>query len=121
MIFFFKQKTAFEVRISDWSSDVCSSDLRIAGRGRRFVVRTQPDAPFALALEIEIAADMEDERQGGRHRDAQPNLKDGAAKRLDAHRTHAARRRDAVGPRTAERRVGTECVSTCTSRWSPNH
>src|SRR3546814_3232269 len=30
--FFFKQKTAYEMRISDWSSDVCSSDLRIAGR-----------------------------------------------------------------------------------------
>src|SRR3546814_6545334 len=28
MIFFFKQKTAYEMRISDWSSDVCSSDLR---------------------------------------------------------------------------------------------
>src|SRR3546814_9211059 len=27
MIFFFKQKTAYEMRISDWSSDVCSSDL----------------------------------------------------------------------------------------------
>src|SRR3546814_12596851 len=35
-IFFFKQKTAYEMRISDWSSDVCSSDLRdraIDGRG----------------------------------------------------------------------------------------
>src|SRR3546814_7910714 len=31
--FFFKQKTAYEMRISDWSSDVCSSDLnRVAGR-----------------------------------------------------------------------------------------
>src|SRR3546814_7125910 len=29
--FFFKQKTAYEVRISDWSSDVCSSDLRPVG------------------------------------------------------------------------------------------
>src|SRR3546814_10344165 len=28
VFFFFKQKTAYEVRISDWSSDVCSSDLR---------------------------------------------------------------------------------------------
>src|SRR3546814_8619743 len=28
MFFFFKQKTAYEVRISDWSSDVCSSDLQ---------------------------------------------------------------------------------------------
>src|SRR3546814_9625942 len=33
VFFFFKQKTAYEMRISDWSSDVCSSDLR--GRGRR--------------------------------------------------------------------------------------
>src|SRR3546814_9224417 len=31
--FFFKQKTAYEMRISDWSSDVCSSDLRIDGHG----------------------------------------------------------------------------------------
>src|SRR3546814_14839375 len=30
MFFFFKQKTAYEMRISDWSSDVCSSDLQIA-------------------------------------------------------------------------------------------
>src|SRR3546814_15052254 len=30
-IFFFKQKTAYEMHISDWSSDVCSSDLSIAG------------------------------------------------------------------------------------------
>src|SRR3546814_10315098 len=28
ILFFFKQKTAYELRISDWSSDVCSSDLR---------------------------------------------------------------------------------------------
>src|SRR3546814_2576363 len=28
-VFFFKQKTAYELRISDWSSDVCSSDLRM--------------------------------------------------------------------------------------------
>src|SRR3546814_2479437 len=33
LLFFFKQKTAYEMRISDWSSDVCSSDLR--GRGTR--------------------------------------------------------------------------------------
>src|SRR3546814_1375410 len=32
-VFFFKQKTAYEMRISDWSSDVCSSDLD--GQGRR--------------------------------------------------------------------------------------
>src|SRR3546814_9718234 len=32
-IFFFKQKTAYEMRISDWSSDVCSSDLPKMERG----------------------------------------------------------------------------------------
>src|SRR3546814_1891027 len=31
VVFFFKQKTAYEMRISDWSSDVCSSDLRAVG------------------------------------------------------------------------------------------
>src|SRR3546814_5168684 len=30
LLFFFKQKTAYEMRISDWSSDVCSSDLNAA-------------------------------------------------------------------------------------------
>src|SRR3546814_889831 len=30
VFFFFKQKTAYEMRISDWSSDVCSSDLLVA-------------------------------------------------------------------------------------------
>src|SRR3546814_5499995 len=36
VFFFFKQKTAYEMRISDWSSDVCSSDL---SRGRRPALR----------------------------------------------------------------------------------
>src|SRR3546814_4478181 len=34
-LFFFKQKTAYEMRISDWSSDVCSSDLPARVRGER--------------------------------------------------------------------------------------
>src|SRR3546814_963592 len=34
-VFFFKQKTAYELRISDWSSDVCSSDLSTARAPRR--------------------------------------------------------------------------------------
>src|SRR3546814_4242776 len=39
-VFFFKQKTAYEVRISDWSSDVCSSDLSVLlVRGRDGEVR----------------------------------------------------------------------------------
>src|SRR3546814_1449635 len=35
VFFFFKQKTAYEMRISDWSSDVCSSDLRHPGLGEQ--------------------------------------------------------------------------------------
>src|SRR3546814_20523478 len=38
-VFFFKQKTAYELRISDWSSDVCSSDLQ-----HRLAVRRRPSA-----------------------------------------------------------------------------
>src|SRR3546814_2493765 len=43
-IFFFKQKTAYEMRISDWSSDVCSSDLgaRVSPRRARTPPRTRP-------------------------------------------------------------------------------
>src|SRR3546814_7398518 len=37
IFFFFKQKTAYEMRISDWSSDVCSSDLPIHQAGRNQV------------------------------------------------------------------------------------
>src|SRR3546814_14558936 len=52
IIFFFKQKTAYEMRISDWSSDVCSSDL--VGRplrARRRRQREQPcRAPFGEGI-----------------------------------------------------------------------
>src|SRR3546814_728739 len=41
MFFFFKQKTAYEMRISDWSSDVCSSDLRT-----RFMENETTDTAF---------------------------------------------------------------------------
>src|SRR3546814_8060627 len=39
IFFFFKQKTAYEMRISDWSSDVCSSDLVIFEPGERYRLR----------------------------------------------------------------------------------
>src|SRR3546814_8458794 len=43
LVFFFKQKTAYEMRMSDWSSDVCSSDLTplqtVDGRDRSTVLR----------------------------------------------------------------------------------
>src|SRR3546814_10855473 len=45
--FFFKQKTAYEMRISDWSSDVCSSDLLETARllARRLPGRLRPPRP----------------------------------------------------------------------------
>src|SRR3546814_16491165 len=44
LVFFFKQRTAYEMRISDWSSDVCSSDLGSMTKRKIF-----PDAEAALA------------------------------------------------------------------------
>src|SRR3546814_14096311 len=41
LVFFFKQKTAYELRISDWSSDVCSSDLTASPQGGSFGVERQ--------------------------------------------------------------------------------
>src|SRR3546814_9188029 len=49
-LFFFKQKTAYEMRISDWSSDVCSSDLHDPaprGRQRGAVPGRAPAVPLA--------------------------------------------------------------------------
>src|SRR3546814_4663421 len=42
IFFFFRQKTAYEMRISDWSSDVCSSDLLPAQRKRQLRGRAGP-------------------------------------------------------------------------------
>src|SRR3546814_2695189 len=61
MIFIFKQKTAYEVRISDWSSDVCSSDLTLAafpgeiisGRVAVILPETQADSR-TLTVRIEL-------------------------------------------------------------------
>src|SRR3546814_2076626 len=44
LFFFFKQKTAYEMRISDWSSDVCSSDLEEAEGGARDPIRVHVEA-----------------------------------------------------------------------------
>src|SRR3546814_5519822 len=90
--FFFKQKTAYEMRISDWSSDVCSSDLCLSQRAaaerlrRRFPVRCET-----------VGDDV-----------------------TESHRKHE-QRADQDRRRSEERRVGKECVSTCRSRWSPYH
>src|SRR3546814_4263681 len=48
VFFFFKQKTAYEMRISDWSSDVCSSDLHTLLREGRDIAGAGQEAAFQL-------------------------------------------------------------------------
>src|SRR3546814_9649110 len=100
--FFFKQKTAYELRISDWSSDVCSSDLTLhipyvkKNLRQDIAVAAQnvgKDAGYG-AFTGEVSADMLAEF--------------GIPWVITGHRSE-------------ERRVGKECVSTCRSRWSPYH
>src|SRR3546814_6458540 len=92
---FFKQKTAYEMRISDWSSDVCSSDL-YAWRN--------------------IFGNIASSWQKQHERPTNSFLS--AASCCDGRRNDF--RSDNFG-RSEERRVGKECVSTCRSRWSPYH
>src|SRR3546814_1613146 len=48
LFFFFKQKTAYEMRVSDWSSDVCSSDLPERRAACRALSRTSGRTPFTF-------------------------------------------------------------------------
>src|SRR3546814_9733093 len=100
--FFFKQKTAYEMRISDWSSDVCSSDLPAA-------------APQVTGeREHEVRASVADStvRVDVRLLDNLMTL---------VGELVLARNQVVQLVRSEERRVGKECVSTCRSRWSPCH
>src|SRR3546814_7300113 len=97
--FFFKQKTAYEMRISDWSSDVCSSDLRFFAEGNNEypVVSGVDITPALKALGADFKVDPVNVAVYGSN---QPK---------------------AQMIRSEDRRVGKECVSTCRSRWSPYH
>src|SRR3546814_2429060 len=55
VVFFFKQKTAYEMRISDWSSDVCSSDL-VQNVG--LVGRRQNDDAFAAREPVHLGQNL---------------------------------------------------------------
>src|SRR3546814_2070846 len=99
LFFFFKQKTAYEMRISDWSSDVCSSDLLDAAEIRHLYKQRHEIIRFQrlVGMMKEVAGRLTTD-------DDLPNID------------------TAVRPfRSEERRVGKECVSTCRSRWSPDH
>src|SRR3546814_7715658 len=102
VFFFFKQKTAYEMRISDWSSDVCSSDL--PHRGRR---GGEPGGGRRHPAVRDVAHPRLRELVGGSS--DPPTFASGVS------RSGRGRRR------SEERRVGEECVSTCRSRWSPDH
>src|SRR3546814_20338578 len=100
--FCFKQKTAYEMRISDWSSDVCSSDLLV-------------NVPWDQALDIVLRARGLDKRRDGNVLWVAPQ------KELADYELAVNQARIAVENRPEERRGGKECVSTCRSRWSPYH
>src|SRR3546814_17667317 len=97
------------MRISDWSSDVCSSDLRAhlrdAVKEKAFLLLDD----FARYLDDRALALVERTHQpiGAGTLFGQPRL--------------ALRRRAPGEFRSEERRVGQECVSTLRSRWSPDH
>src|SRR3546814_4267327 len=71
MFFFFKQKTAYEMRISDWSSDVCSSDLPLSGPGGASRAGT-----LAVALHPAVGAARRGAGVAGRHLPADPRRAD---------------------------------------------
>src|SRR3546814_15411440 len=99
------------MRISDWSSDVCSSDLSRES-GNLALLRA-----FGLLCEPENPAQThEDARGTGRIR----GIPAFAGMTNGKIQTPAILRRTR-GRRSEERRVGKEGVSTCRARWSPIH
>src|SRR3546814_3268170 len=106
VFFCFKQKTAYEMRISDWSSDVCSSDLSLA------LVDQVACIPDTL---------IKDEH-GQKIRDSSARYDTIAREYVELPVHDQAETLIVTGTnasRTAERRVGKECDSTCRSRRSP--
>src|SRR3546814_3278641 len=106
---FFKRKTAYELRISDWSSDVCSSDL--ARTPASEVVSPVPMAVLPAGRTVELIGLAVDDRGIETARIAIQNLDDKSWWR-DGDTWSSERRSE-------ERRVGKECVSTCSFRGAP--
>src|SRR3546814_20712559 len=110
------------MRISDWSSDVCSSDPfpRILERALMRLRQEAPDEASRLAELIDSFRDLRGRMSSyARRRSIRPlgeRLKGELAAMVEAAPA-VARCLD----RSEERRVGQECVSTCRFRWSPYH
>src|SRR3546814_17955931 len=103
------------MRISDWSSDVCSSDLlhRFGSAG------LLPDRTLVLMLPEEDAEKRAAARDGDAFDRFGARDREFHRKVANAFRSYAKQEPDRF--RSEERRVGKECVSTCRSRWSPYH
>src|SRR3546814_5737481 len=104
------------MRISDWSSDVCSSDL-IAQRalsGHAAVV----DVALLSASMWLMQRSITQATVEGVQRIPAPTRAQISNPLVNTYRTQDGR---FVSLRSEERRVGKECVSTCRSRWSPYH
>src|SRR3546814_13862142 len=122
LLFFFKQKTAYEMRISYWSSDVCSSDLLgIRRRDRIDLARDQAvDAAQYRILLMDRGrnAGLERREQRGKRgiaTETEHRLGLEGAIEFARHRTTRAH------VRSEERCVGKECVRTCKSWWAQFH
>src|SRR3546814_18404705 len=109
------------MRISDWSSDVCSSDLHV----RSLSGLDKANAEGAKLFAENCAACHGDAGTGNRELGA-PNLADkiwlyGSSRQAVIETISYAHAgvMPAWGGRSEARRVGKECVSTCRSRWSP--
>src|SRR3546814_1753920 len=116
MFFFFKQKTAYEMRISDWSSDVCSSDLAcgaladIVAYFRGIGIEVTP----RITLRFADRAIVRSAERASVH-----GYFDGQQAEITFYRKSQVRPWGL--PRSEARRVGKECVSPCRSRWSQMH
>src|SRR3546814_15298233 len=121
-VFFFKQKTAYEMRISDWSSDVCSSDLALTISSRLHVSK-----PTALIRQSALSVNGARRSYAIEMPSSDPSQITGPAwprtKAMLRAISIACLLRSEITPPSGseERRVGNECVSTCRSRWSPYH
>src|SRR3546814_14876405 len=120
------------MRISDWSSDVCSSDLAQLGAVRRVAIDAEHEVAGWRQLELTIAEPdlAADRRLAEQHCTFLPVAAQAHAggQGLDCRMSSQRRREQqgsgdqcAHGYRSEERRVGKECVSTCRSRWSTYH
>src|SRR3546814_11912390 len=97
------------MRISDWSSDVCSSDLTDGD----VIDLTKLECSTITLTSGELATSLDEIRLSG---NGQTISADGNS-RVIAHNGSGAFTASGLTFRSEERRVGKECVSTCRSRW----